>query len=695
MNRQLKLMLLTLMAICLISIISTPELFAANIIRLGCPIDKPIVDGDSVGIPVYITNDIPVGGFSLGFSYSSNDVEVTSVQAGPALATGGSGNFLRQFKPAENKVLTGWINFTPELPLEIHATEALLMTLWVRVPIGTPAQCVNFDSSFVPPAGSFVLAPQEGGTIDVDYVDCGTAELNIMGGCSGPVNTPPIVADIPDQTIEEGGAFATIILDNFVSDGEDADNEIIWSAVSASPNGFGVSINASRIATISYSGGEFAGSATFTFTATDPGALFASNNATFTVTAVNDPPVVADIPNQTVAYGANFATITLDNYVSDPDNADNQITWSFTGNSALTVSIDAGRVATISKPSVDWFGNETITFRATDPGTLFSENAATFTVQSPVAVIVLNDDSLFFSGYQNGPNPAGKPVLISNGGNGPLNWSASESVDWLSITSNSGTAPGGFTANVDISTLAIGRHAAPISITSPEASNSPQAIVMVVDIADDVDILLTPDQLTFTAPVGINPPSQQVGISNASPSGIQFDWGAVETTPWLTVNPSSGTAPSTIECFIDVTGLLPGSYNAKVVVKQIAGLATDIDDDEDTLDISLTVDSPTDVDDISGTLPTIFSLEQNYPNPFNPATTIEFNLPKTSYVSLTVFNILGQKVTELVNSTLSAGNKRIDWEGTDESGRTMESGVYFYKITAGEFSMTRKMMLLK
>lgn len=695
MNRMLKLMALLVTVTSTLAIVLPSPVIAANIIRLGCPIDKPVVNGDSVGIPVYIVNDLPLGGFSLGFSYNSNDVEVTSVQAGPALQTEGSGNFLKQFKPLENKVLTGWINFTPEFPLEVHATEALLLTLWVRIPVGTPAQCVDFDSAFVAPAGTFVLAPQGGEIIEVEYVDCGTAELNIMGGCSGPANTQPIVTDIPDQTINEAGNFATIILDNFVSDAEDADNTIIWTAVSALPNGFAVNINASRIATITYPGGEFSGSATFTFTATDPGGLFASNNATFTVNPVNDPPLVANIPDQTIAYGANFATISLDNFVSDPDNADNQITWSATGDTELSVSISASRIATISKPSGDWFGSETITFQATDPGLLFSSDAATFTVQAPVAVIVLNDDSLFFNGYQNGPNPAGKPVMISNGGNGPLNWAASEAADWLSITSTAGTAPGGFTANVDISSLGIGRHVAPISVSSAQASNSPQSIIIVVDIVDDVDILLSPDSLHFAALVGINPSSQQISISNSSPSGIQFDWGAVETAAWLSVNPSSGTSPSTLEFFVDVTGLLPGDYKTTVIIKQIAGIATDIDDDEDTVTVSLSVDSPTDVDDLGGSLPTVYSLEQNYPNPFNPTTSIEFNLPKSSYVSLAVYNILGQKVVELVHGSLSAGNKRIDWSGTDASGRVVESGVYFYKITTEEFSMTRKMMLLK
>lgn len=695
MQRQLKLTTIMLMVLSLSAIIAPTALFAANSIHLAGPVNKPVVDGDSVGIPIYIVNDTPLGGVSLGFIYNSNTVEVTSVQQGPALNTGGATNFLVQFNPSQNTLLIGWINFTPTNPLVVHNTETLLVTLWVRVPIGTPAQCVDFDSVFVAPGGYFVFAPDDGSVVDVQYFDNGTSDLNIAGGCNVVTNTPPVVADIPDQTIAEGGAFATITLDNFVTDTENADNTIVWTAASGTPNGFSVAIDANRIATITHPGGEFSGSATFTFTATDPGSLFASNNATFTVTPVNDPPVVTDIPNQTVAFGASFATVSLDNFVSDPDHADNQMTWTFTGNTQLSVAINASRVATISKPSADWSGSETITFRATDPGALFSSDAATFTVQSSVAVITLNDDSLFYNGYQHGPNPAGQAIIITNSGNGALNWTATENTDWLSLTSTSGTAPGGFTANVDITTLNIGRHTASISITSPQASNSPQSVTIVVDIIDDVDIKLTPDQLTFSTLVGTNPASQQVGISNNSPSGIQFNWGAVETTPWLSINPGSGTSPSTVDFNIDVTGLLPGNYTAKVIIKQISAIATGIEDDEDTVSVTLNVDFQTGVDDLGGTMPTAFSLEQNFPNPFNPTTSIEFNLPKASNVTLSVYNILGQKVVDLVNSSLSAGNKQIEWDGRDKNGRTVESGVYFYKLTADEYTMTRKMMMLK
>jgi hypothetical protein len=108
-------------------------------------------------------------------------------------------------------------------------------------------------------------------------------------------------------------------------------------------------------------------------------------NADKSVTAafakVNEAPVVSAIPDQTVAKGNSFAAISLDNYVADPDNADNQLAWSYSGNSQLGVSI-TNRVATVSVPNADWTGSETITFKATDPGALFAEDAATFTVVS-------------------------------------------------------------------------------------------------------------------------------------------------------------------------------------------------------------------------------------------------------------------------------------------------------------------------
>ena len=85
-----------------------------------------------------------------------------------------------------------------------------------------------------------------------------------------------------------------------------------------------------------------------------------------------------------------------------------------------------------------------------------------------------------------------------------------------------------------------------------------------------------------------------------------------------------------------------------------------------------------------------YNLQQNYPNPFNPTTTIEYSLQKTQHVALTVYNILGEEVASLVNDTQPAGEYRLQFDGTDLNG-----GVYLYKLDAGSFSETRRMVLLK
>ncbi len=89
-------------------------------------------------------------------------------------------------------------------------------------------------------------------------------------------------------------------------------------------------------------------------------------------------------------------------------------------------------------------------------------------------------------------------------------------------------------------------------------------------------------------------------------------------------------------------------------------------------------------------IPNEFSLHQNYPNPFNPVTKIRFSIPKNSTVKLAVYDALGKEIETLVNAELRAGTYNADWNASNYS-----SGIYFYKITAGEFSETKKMILIK
>lgn len=112
--------------------------------------------------------------------------------------------------------------------------------------------------------------------------------------------------------------------------------------------------------------------------------------------------------------------------------------------------------------------------------------------------------------------------------------------------------------------------------------------------------------------------------------------------------------------------------------------------------------TPVEWEEVEGDqLPREFGLSQNFPNPFNPATVIEYALPKASEVTVQIYNVLGQKVRNLVDGHQEPGYKMIRWDGKDDSGTEVSSGIYFYRIVAHavhgskDFVECRKMTLLK
>jgi hypothetical protein len=211
---------------------------------------------------------------------------------------------------------------------------------------------------------------------------------------------------------------------------------------------------------------------------------------------IDQPPVVSDIPDQTIAPGGKFSPIRADNYVIDPDNADSSITWSWSGNSNLTVIwIPNGRRIRVRGPR-NWTGSETITFTATDPDGLSDSDPATFTVTSK--------------------------------------------------------------------------------------DNSPLSLL----------------------------PGQEL---------------SVETK----------------------------------------------------------------------TLPNAVELHTAYPNPFNPSTTIRYDLPEDSWVSLKLYNSIGEEVRTLVNEFQSAGFRSVTWNGKNESGNDVSSGMYIYTLRVGQIVKMEKVLLVR
>ncbi len=94
-------------------------------------------------------------------------------------------------------------------------------------------------------------------------------------------------------------------------------------------------------------------------------------------------------------------------------------------------------------------------------------------------------------------------------------------------------------------------------------------------------------------------------------------------------------------------------------------------------------------------LPKEFAISQNYPNPFNPTTMIKFQLPKEQFVTLKVYDLLGKEIRTLVEGNIQAGYHKVVWDATDNFGNKVTSGIYFYRITAGNNVVTKKMLLLK
>jgi hypothetical protein len=135
--------------------------------------------------------------------------------------------------------------------------------------------------------------------------------------------------------------------------------------------------------------------------------------------------------------------------------------------------------------------------------------------------------------------------------------------------------------------------------------------------------------------------------------------------------------------YFDITNLL---YNADVVQKLY-----------DTL-----ISKVTKVEGEPSLLPVQFDLKQNYPNPFNTSTSIPFSLKvqgsiskEPTHTSLNIYNILGQKVRTLLDEKMFPGDHRVIWDGKDDKGNEISSGIYFYQLKVGDYKETRKMTLLR
>jgi hypothetical protein len=184
-------------------------------------------------------------------------------------------------------------------------------------------------------------------------------------------------------------------------------------------------------------------------------------------------------------------------------------------------------------------------------------------------------------------------------------------------------------------------------------------------------------------------------VNNASYGAITDYIGVPAGAYVIDILPAGGSVP--VASFdLDVSGLAGGS-----AVILASGFLNPAGAGEPFSLITVLADGTvlslvTSVDGMYRSVPESYNLYQNYPNPFNPTTTIQFALPSESIVTMEIFNVLGKKVTTLIsNERLGSGSYNIAWNGRDEGGQSVASGMYIYRLNAGDYVASKSMLMLK
>jgi len=298
-----------------------------------------------------------------------------------------------------------------EMAVEFHAP-----LVWLSVD-PNQGSVASGDSIFCAvTANALLLNPgQYNGTLRLTSNDAlqPSVDLPVTLNVTSGGNEPPTVLDIPDQSVNEGGAFQTIALDDFVTDPVYPPEEIVWSTFGAVDL---VVTIVNRVATITIPNENWFGDETITFRATNPLNLWDSDAAAFEVLSVNDPPIIEPpLPNVTFRNDSS-ATMTLDDHASDVEDPDSLLTWSVSGNISVIIVIDASHVATFtSEPG--FVGHENVIFTLHDTEGATTSDTISVTVE-PSSDVESNTSEVIPSDYslsQNYPNPFNPSTTIKFG----------------------------------------------------------------------------------------------------------------------------------------------------------------------------------------------------------------------------------------------------------------------------------------
>lgn len=403
-------------------------------------------------------------------------------------------------------------------------------------------------------------------------------------------------------------------------------------------------------------------------------------NITLNTKTVNKyPPVVTDIPDQAIVAGQAFTSIKLDDYVSDRDNLDSQIIWTVTGNSKISVTIDVNRIATIKIADTTWRGNEAVAFTAKDPAGLSASDTVNLTVKVLLGDVnkdgsIKSNDAILILQIAIGIKTPNDYEKVAADVNEDGSVKSNDAIKALRIIIGLG-APEIYTPK---------EIQKPITLALSELHGISGDIVTLPLIVDDVrslaggDICITYNSAVLQA-IDVSSASNALMVSKITDSGIvriafansgKLNGNTLANIKFKVL--SDSISPLKLRS-ADLYGFDENMINTIYIDKEFKSWAV---------------------------APEQNVLMQNYPNPFNPETWIPFQLHEANEVVIRIHNVTGELVRELRLGYKSVGiytnqDRSAYWDGRNESGEKVSSGVYFYNIQTGKYSSTMKMIVTK
>ncbi len=506
------------------------------------------------------------------------------------------------------------------------------------------------------------------------------------------VNDAPQISTIPNQSVREGEVFSQVVLDNFVNDPDHADNTLFWQVTGNSELSVSV-IN--RIVQVTTPGPNWFGSETLLFKVRDPLGAADSQNVVYTVTSFNDPPVISGIQGQTIIENGVFAPISLDQFISDPDNSIDQMSWSTYGQQKLQVNIDANHLATIAVADSEFAGTEIIHFVASDPGNQRDTSAVAFTV------IGVNDPPVV-SGFTDRIIDEDESVLYTMADLATMIVDPDHSYEQLQYSLLGATyLQVKYEAGKGLSIFGpsnwFGRETVTLKVDDGKAFDTAGMTITVNSVPDFLQpfILLSPNASFY------NPPPTEINFiwsktDDPDPGEtVIFKFMLAHDNQFTDIVHENSTLRDTVYVF-PASHFLENTHKPETFYWRVIASSTDGTVLQSQGDASFTILWPTSaVDDFVEGIPAEFALRQNYPNPFNPETSIAFDLPSSGAVKLIIYNALGYQVRLLHAGIAAAGRHVLTWNGRDNSGEQVASGVYIYRLQAGGKIFTKKMILMQ